>query len=44
MNKNYAAQVTDEIDQMLEVGIIFIVQMSEWVSPSNISEKGYDTN
>ena len=42
MNKNYAAQVTEEINRMLEDGIIFKVQTSEWVSPIVISLK--DTN
>lgn len=31
--------VTDEINRMLEVGIIFRVQRSEWVSPIVISLK-----
>lgn len=39
MNKNYVARVTDEIDRMLEVGIIFRVQTSEWVSSIVISLK-----
>lgn len=39
MNKNYAARVNDEIERMLEVGIIFKVQTSEWVSPIVISLK-----
>ena len=39
MNKNYAARVIDEINQMLEVGIIFRVQTSEWLSPIVISLK-----
>ena len=29
MNKNYAARITEEINQMLEAGIIFKVQTSE---------------
>ena len=33
MNKNYAARVNEEIQRMLEAGIIFKVQTSEWVSP-----------
>lgn len=39
MNKNYAAQVTEEINRMLEAVIIFNVQTSEWVSPIVISLK-----
>ena len=39
MNRNYAAQVTKEINRMLEAGIIFKVQTSEWVSPIVISLK-----
>lgn len=39
MNKNYAARVNNEIDRMLESGIIFKVQTSEWVSPIVISLK-----
>ena len=39
MNKNYAGWVTDEINRMLEAGIIFKVQTSEWVSPIVISLK-----
>ena len=39
MNKNYAARVTEEIDKMLEVGIIFKVQTTEWVSLIVISLK-----
>ena len=37
MNKNYVARVTEEINRMLEAGIIFKVQTSEWVSPIVIS-------
>ncbi len=39
MNKNYVVQVTEEINRMLEAGIIFKVQTSEWVSPIVISLK-----
>lgn len=39
MNKNYAAWVTKEINQVLGAGIIFKVQTSEWVSPMVISLK-----
>ena len=39
MNKNYAAQVKEEVDRMLEARIIFKVQTSEWVSPIIISLK-----
>lgn len=39
MNKNYAAKVQEEIEKMLEAGIIFKVEVSEWVSPIVISLK-----
>lgn len=39
MNKNYVVRVTGEINRMLEVGINFKVQTSEWVSPIVISLK-----
>ena len=39
MNKNYAARVDEEIQCMLEAGIIFRVETSEWVSPIVISLK-----
>lgn len=39
MNKNYAAKVNEEIEWMLEVGIIFRVETSEWVSLIMISLK-----
>lgn len=39
MNKNYAAKVQEEIEKMLDAGIIFRVQTSEWVSPIVISLK-----
>jgi hypothetical protein len=39
MNKNYAARATDKIKQMLDAGIIFRVQTSEWISPIVISLK-----
>ena len=39
MNKNNATQVTEEINKMLEAGIIFKVQTNEWVSPIVISLK-----
>lgn len=39
MNKNYVARVNEEIERMLEAGIIFKVQTSEWVSPIVISLK-----
>ena len=39
MNKNYVARVTEEINRMLEAGIIFKVQTSEWVSLIVISLK-----
>ena len=39
MNKNYATKVDEEIQCMLEVGIIFIVETSKWVSPIMISLK-----
>lgn len=32
MNRNYIATVNEEIETMLETGIIFKVQTSEWVS------------
>lgn len=39
MNKNYATKLQEEIAKMLEVGIIFKVQTSEWVSLIVISLK-----
>lgn len=39
MNKNYASKVHKEIENMLEGGIIFKVEMREWVSPIVISLK-----
>ena len=33
LNKNYAARVDEEIQCMLEAGIVFRVETSEWVSP-----------
>lgn len=39
MNRNYAARVNEEIEKMLEAGINFQVQTSEWVSPIVISLK-----
>ena len=39
MNKNYTKRVGEEITKMLEAGIIFKVQTSEWVSPIVISLK-----
>ena len=39
MNRNYAEWVGEEITKMLDAGIIFKVQTSEWVSPIVISLK-----
>lgn len=39
MNKNYAAKVNEEIEKMLEAGIIFKVETNDWVSPIVISLK-----
>ena len=39
MNRNYTTRVIEEIKRMLEAGIIFKVQTSEWVSPIVISLK-----
>lgn len=39
MNKNYVVKVQEEIEKMLEVGIVFIVEISDWVSPIVISLK-----
>lgn len=40
VNKNYLAKVQEEIEKMLEVGIIFKMETSEWVSPIVIFLKG----
>lgn len=39
MNKNYTTKVQDEIEKMLEAGIIFKVEVSNWVSLIVISLK-----
>lgn len=39
MNKNYVAKVNEEIEKMLEAGIIFKVETNDWVSPIVISLK-----
>jgi hypothetical protein len=39
LNPVYKPKVKEEIDRMLEVGIIEPVQESEWISPMVVQEK-----
>lgn len=39
MNSKYATKVKEEIDKLLQVGFIYLVQKTEWLSPVVIVPK-----